>query len=48
MKTIVWSAKGRSILSLYRKLGYTECGRLEHFTYKPDRWYDDIRMEKWL
>lgn len=35
-------------LGLYEKLGYTECSRLEHFTFKPDRWYADIRMEKWL
>ena len=35
-------------IRLYQRLGYTECGRLKHFTYKPDRWYDDIRMEKWL
>ena len=35
-------------IRLYEKLGYTECGRTVHFTYKPDQWYDDIRMEKWL
>jgi len=35
-------------MRLYDKLGYTECGRTAHFTYKPDQWHDDIRMEKWL
>lgn len=35
-------------ISMYKKLGYTEIGRFAHFTYQPDKWYDDIRMEKWL
>jgi RimJ/RimL family protein N-acetyltransferase len=33
---------------MYQKLGYTEFGRIAHFTYQSGRWYDDIRMEKWL
>jgi len=35
-------------LRLYRRIGYREIARLEHFTYRPDQWYADIRMEKWL
>jgi RimJ/RimL family protein N-acetyltransferase len=33
---------------LYRKAGYVVICRTEHFTYRPDKWYADIRMEKWL
>jgi RimJ/RimL family protein N-acetyltransferase len=33
---------------LYQKSGFAEIGRIEHFTYRSDRWYADIRMEKWL
>jgi RimJ/RimL family protein N-acetyltransferase len=35
-------------IRLYNRLGYQEIGRKDHFTYRPDQWYDDIRMEKWL
>ncbi len=34
--------------AFYQKLGFKVCGRIEHFTYKPPNWHDDIRMEKWL
>ncbi len=35
-------------ISLYRKLGYTEIGRIPDFTYFQDRMWQDIRMEKQL
>lgn len=35
-------------LSLYRKLGYQEIGRIKDFTYWQDRMWQDIRMEKYL
>lgn len=35
-------------IRLYRRMGYQEIARIEHFTYRPDQWYADIRMEKWL
>lgn len=35
-------------LTLYRRLGYTEIGRLDDFTYWQNRMWPDIRMEKYL
>lgn len=35
-------------LHLYRRLGYVEIGRHENFTWRPEQWYADIRMEKLL
>jgi RimJ/RimL family protein N-acetyltransferase len=35
-------------LSLYRKLGYREIGRIKDFTYWRDQMWQDIRMEKHL
>lgn len=32
----------------YKKLGYKEIGRLENFTWKDGKTFDDIRMEKIL
>ncbi len=34
--------------NFYKKLGYTEIGRLKNFTYYNNRFWDDIRMEKIL
>lgn len=33
---------------LYQKLGYSEIGQIDHFTYRINRWYADIRLEKLL
>lgn len=38
----------RPAYSLYQRLGYTEIGRVENFTYWQDRLWQDIRMEKYL
>jgi RimJ/RimL family protein N-acetyltransferase len=37
-----------SALSLYKKLGYKEFGRLNDFTYWQGRMWQDIRMEKYI
>ncbi|WP_153720737.1 GNAT family N-acetyltransferase [Sporosarcina cascadiensis] len=34
--------------NLYHRLGYTEIGRIEDFTYANGRMWSDIRMEKYL
>lgn len=34
--------------AFYKKLGYSEIGRLKDFTYYGSRFWDDIRMEKIL
>ncbi|WP_026568315.1 GNAT family N-acetyltransferase [Bacillus sp. UNC41MFS5] len=33
---------------LYQKLGYTEIGRIDNFTYWQGKMWTDIRMEKYL
>lgn len=33
---------------LYKKMGYTEIGRIENFTYWKEQMWTDIRMEKYL
>ncbi|MCM3116080.1 GNAT family N-acetyltransferase [Neobacillus sp. MER 74] len=33
---------------LYQKLGYTEIGRIDNFTYWQGKMWKDIRMEKYL
>jgi RimJ/RimL family protein N-acetyltransferase len=38
----------QTAISLYRKLGYQEIGRLDEFTYWQGRMWQDIRMEKYL
>lgn len=35
-------------LTLYQRLGYTEIGRVDDFTYWQNRLWQDIRMEKYL
>jgi RimJ/RimL family protein N-acetyltransferase len=35
-------------IKLYQKLGYQEIARIEDFTFWQDRFWQDIRMEKYL
>ena len=34
--------------AFYKKLGFVEIGRLDKFTYWDGKYWDDIRMEKYL
>lgn len=35
-------------IEFYKKIGYKEIGRNKDFIYYQGRWYDDIRMEKYI
>jgi RimJ/RimL family protein N-acetyltransferase len=35
-------------INLYKKLGFTEFARIEEFTYRDGKMWQDIRMEKYL